>query len=124
MTHSNRGRLTVDANGNWRLYTNTIPANSTALGTVTRDIGDTGALVRMDKTGVYVQVNAGTIRSLDGRKVAAALGTAGRPAEMTGGKRRNIYLDAASREIAERIGNGNISEGIRLALASYKIINA
>lgn len=120
MTHSNRGRLTVDLNGNWRLYTNTTPANATPLGTVTRDESDTGALVRMDKTGMYVQVNAGTIRSLDGRKVAAALGTTGRPTEMAGGKRSNIYLDAASREIAERIGNGNISEGIRLALASYK----
>lgn len=120
MTHSNRGRLTVDVNGNWRLYTNTIPANSTALGTVTRDIGDTGALVRMDKTGVYVQVNAGTIRSLDGRKVAAALGTAGRPAEMTGGKRRNIYLDDESAAIAEKLGNGNISDGIRIAMAMAK----
>jgi hypothetical protein len=120
MTHSNRGRLTVDANGNWRLYTNAIPANSTPLGTVTRDIGDTGALVRMDKTGVYVQVNAGTIRSLDGRKVAAALGITGRPAEMDGGKRTNIYLDADGRATAERIGNGNISDGIRIALAMAK----
>ena len=120
MTHSNRGRLTVDPNGNWRLYTNAIPANSTPLGTVTRDIGDTGALVRMDKTGVYVQVNAGTIRSLDGRKVAAALGTTGRPTEMDGGKRTNIYLDAESRATAERIGNGNISDGIRIALAQAK----
>jgi hypothetical protein len=120
MTHNNRGRLTVDANGNWRLYTNAIPANSTPLGTVTRDIGDTGALVRMDATGLYVQINAGAIRSLDGRKVAAALGTAGRPAEMTGGKRRNIYMDDESASIAERLGNGNISDGIRIALAMAK----
>jgi hypothetical protein len=120
MTHSNRCRLTVDANGNWRIYTNTLPENATPVGTVSRGDGDTGALVRIESTGAYVQVNAGAVRSLDGRKVAAALGTAGRPAEMAGGKRSNIYLDAASREIAERIGNGNISEGIRLALASYK----
>lgn len=120
MTHSNRGRLTVDVNGNWRLYTNTIPANSTALGTVTRDEGDTGALVRINATGVYVQVNAGAIRSLDGRKVAAALGTAGRPAEMSGGKRRNIYMDDESAAIAEKLGNGNISDGIRIALAMAK----
>ena len=120
MTHNNRGRLTVDVNGNWRLYTNTIPANSTALGTVTRDEGDTGALVRINATGVYVQVNAGAIRSLDGRKVAAALGTAGRPAEMTGGKRRNIYMDDESAAIAEKLGNGNVSDGIRIALAMVK----
>jgi len=116
MTHQNRGRLAVDTNGNWRLYTNTIPANSTPLGTVTRDESDTGALVRIEATGVYVQVNAGAIRSLDGRKVAAALGTAGRPSEMSGGKKVNTYLDAESIAIATRLGNGNVSEGIRKAL--------
>lgn len=116
MTHSNRGRLAVDVNGNWRLYTNTLPENATPLGTVTRDEGDTGALVRIETTGAYVQINAGSIRSLDGRKVAAALGTAGRPAEMTGGKRTNIYLDDDSRSIAEKLGNSNVSEGIRIAL--------
>lgn len=116
MTHTNRGRLVVDTNGNWRLYTNTIPANSTPLGTVTRDESDTGALVRIEATGVYVQVNAGAIRSLDGRKVAAALGTAGRPSEMTGGKRVNVYLDAASLKAAAKLGSGNVSEGIRKAL--------
>lgn len=116
MTHNNRGRLTVNTDGNWRLYTNTIPMNSTPLGTVTRDESDTGALVRIEATGVYVQVNAGAIRSLDGRKVAAALGTAGRPSEMSGGKKVNTYLDAESIAIATRLGNGNVSEGIRKAL--------
>lgn len=120
MTHTNRGRLAVDTNGNWRLYTNTLPANSTPLGTVTRDDSNTGALVRIEATGVYVQVNAGAIRSLDGRKVAAALGTAGRPAEMAGGKRTNIYLDGDGRSVAEKLGNGNVSEGIRIALAQAK----
>lgn len=116
MTHTNRGRLVVDTNGNWRLYTNTIPANSTPLGTVTRDDFDTGALVRIETTGTYVQVNAGAMRNLDGRKVAAALGTAGRPSEMSGGKKVNTYLDAESIAIATRLGNGNVSEGIRKAL--------
>ena len=120
MTHNNRGRLTVDVNGNWRIYTNTLPANATPLGTVTRDVGDTGALVRMDKTGVYAQINAGAIRNLDGRKVAAAMGITGRPEEMDGGKRVNVYLDASSLERARDIGNGNISVGIRIALAMAK----
>lgn len=120
MTHSNRGRLAVDTNGDWRLYTNTIPANSTPLGTVTRDESDIGALVRIEATGVYVQVNAGAVRSLDGRKVAAALGTAGRPTEMSGGKKVNTYLDAESIAIATRLGNGNVSEGIRKALKQAK----
>lgn len=57
----------MDVHGNWRLYTNTIPVASTPLGTVTRD-GDTGALVRIEATGAYAQVNAGVIRTLDGRK--------------------------------------------------------
>ena len=116
MTHANRGRLAVDTNGNWRLYTNTIPANSTPLGTVTRDESDTGALVRIETTGAYVQVNAGAILRLDGRKVAAALGIAGRPEELSGGRKVNTYLDADSIAIAARIGNGNVSEGIRKAL--------
>lgn len=117
MTHANRGRLTVDLGGNWRLYTNTIPAGSEALGTVTRDGIDAGALVRINATGAYVQVNAGAMRNLDGRKVAAAIGTAGRPSEMEGGKRVNVYLDAASLAAAAQLGNGNVSEGIRIALA-------
>ena len=116
MTHDNRGRLTVNKNGNWRLYTNTLPVNSTPLGTVTRDESDTGALVRIEATGAYVQVNASFIRPLDGRKVAAALGTAGRPAEMSGGKKVNTYLDAESIAIASKLGNGNVSDGIRKAL--------
>lgn len=120
MTQTNRNRLVIDTNGNWRLYTNTIPANSTPLGTVTRDESDTGALVRIEATGIYVQVNAGAIRSLDGRKVAAALGTAGRPSEMSGGKKVNTYLDAESIAIATRLGNGNVSEGIRKALKQAK----
>lgn len=109
-------KITVDTAGNWKLYTNTLPANSTAIGTVTRDDFDTGALVRIEATGTYVQVNAGAIRNLDGRKVAAALGMAGRPSEMEGGKRVNVYLDAESLAIAAKLSNGNVSEGIRKAL--------
>ena len=41
----------------------------------------------------------------------------GRPEEMQGGKRRNVYLDDASWAKAVEIGNGNASDGIRLALA-------
>lgn len=109
-------KITVDTEGNWNLYTNTLPANSTPIGTVTRDDFDTGALVRIETTGAYVQVNAGVLRNLDGRKVAAALGTAGRPSEMTGGKKVNTYLDSESIAIATNLGNGNVSEGIRIAL--------
>jgi hypothetical protein len=41
---------------------------------------------------------------------------AGRPAELEGGKRVQVYLDAESLARAARIGNGNVSAGIRKAL--------
>lgn len=40
----------------------------------------------------------------------------GRPSEMDGGRKVNTYLDAESIAIATRLGNGNVSEGIRKAL--------
>lgn len=43
-------------------------------------------------------------------------GKVGRPAEMEGGKAVKVYLDAESIRIATRLGNGNVSEGIRQAL--------
>ena len=117
--HLNRGRIVVDTNGNWRLYTNSIPAGCTVLGTVTRDGAETGALVQTE-AGIYSMLNASVYRGLEQRKVAAALGieqtTVGRPAEMQGGKKVNTYLDAESVAIATRLGNGNVSEGIRKAL--------
>lgn len=41
----------------------------------------------------------------------------GRPEEMQGGKRRNVYLDEVSWAKAVELGNGNASDGIRMALA-------
>lgn len=117
MVGRNRGRLAVDSDGDWRLYTQTFPPGALPLGTVTRADGSTGALARIERTGAYVQVNAGAARSLDGRKMAAALGITGRPQEMADGKRVNVYLDGASLDAAERMGGGNVSAGIRQALA-------
>ncbi len=45
--------------------------------------------------------------------------SAGRPAALEGGKRVQLYLDAASLEIAAQIGAGNVSEGVRKALQHY-----
>lgn len=118
MSHQNRNRVVVDLNGKWRLYTNTIPANSTPLGTVTRDESDTGALVRNDTTGVYVQVNAGVVRGLDQRKIKAALGisnNAGAPTQLNDARPCNLSLDAETRSIFERLGNGKMSAGARIA---------
>lgn len=41
---------------------------------------------------------------------------AGRPAEMRGGNRKNVYLDDESWSIAARFGDGNVSKGVRIAL--------
>ena len=43
----------------------------------------------------------------------------GRPTEMSGGKAVKAYLDAESIAIATRLGNGNVSEGIRKALKHF-----
>lgn len=40
----------------------------------------------------------------------------GRPKIMTDGKRVNVYLDAATLAAAEKLGKGNVSAGIRIAL--------
>ena len=42
----------------------------------------------------------------------------GRPADV-GGKRVQVYLDAESLAIAAKLGNGNVSEGIRKALKHF-----
>ncbi len=41
---------------------------------------------------------------------------AGRPAELRGGKRVNVYLDRESLDAAAQLGAGNVSAGIRRAL--------
>lgn len=135
MTHNHRGRLTVALGGAWRLYSNTIPAGSRALGTITRDIGDTGALVQIEATGLYVQVNAGAVRALPQPKVSAALaevrtgqGGPGRGQGIkaadgaTGLKRVNVSLDDASIEALRQFGDGELSLGIRRAAAHIKAL--
>jgi hypothetical protein len=78
MTGLNRGRYTVTLGDGWRLYSNTIPAGSTALGTIERD-GERGALIRTP-AGLLAMLNAEAIRSLDQRKAKAAIGEpTGRP---------------------------------------------
>lgn len=67
--------LTVDLNANWRLYATHVPTDSASLGTVRRPDGQTGALVRLP-SGVYAQLNAGAVRSLDQAAVGAAMSAA------------------------------------------------
>ena len=45
-------------------------------------------------------------------------GPSGRPKEIESGRRVNVWLDQASVERAESLGKGNVSAGIRAALAA------
>jgi len=49
-------------------------------------------------------------------------GVTGRPKEIEAGRRVNVWLDQASIERAEEIGDGNVSAGIRMALTNVKKI--
>lgn len=115
MSHSNRSRITLEQPGNPSLYQATDIPGWECVGTVSRGEGDTGALVRNLATGNYAQANDGVIRTLDQRKIRAALAPAAK--KLDGGKRVNVYLDDASLEKAAALGGGNVSEGIRIALA-------
>jgi hypothetical protein len=132
MTHNNRGRIAVALGGNWRLYTNSAPAGCTMLGTITRGETETGALAQTE-AGIYSMVNARVFRSLDQRKVDAALSEArathGGPGRgqglkaadgATGLKRTNITLDDDSKAILRAFGGGDLSLGIRRAAAHLK----
>lgn len=117
MSSINRAKIIIDPAGKAGLYQVAPMPGWEVLGTV--KVGDDGgALVRNTSTGIYSMANAGAIRSLDQRKVRAALGVddRGRPSEMEGGKRRNVYIDEASWAMAVKAGDGNASEGIRRAL--------
>lgn len=126
-SHDNRGRLSVDINGSWRLYTTYLPVGARAFGVVT-SAGETGALVQM-QTGLYARVNAGAVVSLPQRKVTQALeaertgsGGAGRGQGakaadgVTNVQRYNVTLDQATDEAARLFGGGDRSLGIRRAL--------
>lgn len=67
-----RARVLLDRNGPWKLYQRHAPDGWDMLGTVQRGL-EIGALARNKETGEYAQMNAGAVRSLDQRKVAAAL---------------------------------------------------
>ena len=65
--------LSIDHAGKWKVYwgAGPLPKGAVALGTVTRDGTDTGALLLM-RTGLYYQGNAGAVRGLPQRKIREA----------------------------------------------------
>ena len=60
--------------------------------------------------------DGGTVDSIS--REIANMRSAGRPAELEGGKPIRVYLDAASIATASKLGAGNVSAGIRAALAA------
>lgn len=74
MGGQNRGRLTILLGGPWRLYTHPI-SGWQMLGTVQRGM-EIGALGR-SPNGVHAQINAGCVKTLDQRKVQAAIERSG-----------------------------------------------
>ncbi len=120
--------ITVQIGAMWRHYSTVAPAYAAVLGTVTRDGIDSGALVRIEETGIYCQLNAGSLRSLPQLEVAAAIaaarqgqhGGAGRgqgrkPADGKRGTRRQVVLDDDSAAVLRAYGDGDLSVGIRRA---------
>lgn len=69
-----RDYITVDTQGAWRCCSPVITQGMTPLGTVRRGLGNTGALLQITATGLYVQANAGSVRSLDQQAVQKAMG--------------------------------------------------
>lgn len=120
--------ITVKLGAPWRHLANVAPAYGSVLGTVTRNGIDTGALILVDETGLYSQLNAGAMRSLPQAEVQAAIaaaepGTRGgarpnsgpKPADGKRGDRFNVTVDEGSAEVLRSYGDGQLSLGIRRA---------
>ncbi len=118
---ANHCRLVVDQGGNWRQFVAAVPTDAKVIGVVSHPDLTQGALVRFPN-GNYVQINGETVRQLDGRRVVSALGISGRRPEMSGGRKVNTYLDEDSISIAARLGDGNVSCGIRRALQECRSV--
>lgn len=67
--------ITIDLKQSPRLYCDPIPQGMAAIGVVDRD-GFRGALMHVTATSLYVQANAGVIRTLPQREVRSALAAA------------------------------------------------
>jgi len=119
MSSINRKRVIIEQPGKPRLYQPADMPGWEFVGTVQRGEGEgAGALVRNQSTGIYAQANAGAIRSLDQRKVLAALGS--NASKMDDGKRRNVYMSDRDARYLKELGNGNLSEGIRVAVSKSR----
>lgn len=117
MPSNNRKRVTVERGAATLMYPVVSVPGFDDIGMVT--VGsDEGRLLRNQRTGAYVMHIRGAIRSLDERKVLAALGS--NASKMDDGKRRNVYMSDRDAETLKTLGDGNLSEGIRLAAKQHQ----
>jgi post-segregation antitoxin (ccd killing protein) len=109
--------LSINKDGDWTEHTHMIPMYCHPLGVVTdHERKVTGALVHHAHTGQYLLVKDGVSMTLNGRAVLNGLGESGRPRILSGGKRRNVYLDDETVENAKALSGGDISRGLREAV--------
>ncbi|MGE5089705.1 MAG: hypothetical protein ACM3QY_11315 [Candidatus Levyibacteriota bacterium] len=64
--------LRVEVGGPAHLYAHDVPPGAVAVGTVTRDSGAIGALLRF-RNGTYAQMNGAMLRALDRAEVIGAM---------------------------------------------------
>ena len=119
MKNDNRARIAVDLPGKPSLYQSYSLPGWEIFGVVYRGQDDVGALGKNLNTGIYGQINNGVVRSLDQRKIKAALGisnNAGRPS--IGVKSHTVTLTDAEWDALKAVGDGNASDGIRKLLGA------
>ena len=88
---------------------------------VCRGLAQTGEAIEVRPSEILADVvrkHARIMKRLDAASRWPTIVSGGRPATLSDGKTVSVYLDKASLEIAETMGAGNISEGIRAALAA------
>ena len=79
---------------------------------------------RMSESGDYTRVQIAEALGVDAKtlrnhmaEVAGVVAPAGRPSKLDAGKSYRVYLGTDTVDAARTIGNGNLSDGIRTAVA-------
>lgn len=119
-----RGQLNVDTEADWKKIVYIMPKGHKAIGVVRQGAAAPGVLALVEKSGEYVQLNELGTRTLDQRKVRAALGipnAVGRP--RTSYEPREVYsvrLDESLAAYLRELGGGNLSAGIMQIAAEHR----
>lgn len=112
----NRGKLLVDPEGDWQQIVRILPKGHKAVGVVRQGNEAPGVLAFVESSGEYVQLNAEGTRTLDQRKVRAALGLpnpVGKP-RMSYEVRQpyTVRLEPSLAVYFEEVGGGSLAAGI------------